>query len=469
MVLNFFNNKLKLLSCIKTLDFCLKEKILKKLQKKIFPLLKILQEIEKSSGQSFLVGGSVRDLYLKNANEIENTDLDIEVHNLELDCLQKILSKFGQPNLVGKQFGVIILTNLKKTNLDEKHYKSIKQVEWSVPRLDSKGRKPEVKINPFMGIKSALHRRDITINAMALDLNLFIKSFDQENILSFFKVEDPFDGLKDIENKIINPVCSKTFIQDPLRFYRVMQMVARFEFFASKKMNNICKKMDLSNVSKERITKEFEKMILKSSNPSLGLLWIDKIERLDELFPEIYQIKKSIYWSRNLKAFDSSFSKTLDLEKKLSFCFAVLFCGFNSNLISNFFNKLSFSTNIEKATIFISSQLANFNHNSSDLELKLLAFDLEKYLNLDTFLNLVDKLHLLNHQIIILVKQKIKKLGVLFKAEKPLVSGKDLLPFYSPGPEIGVNLKKAYKIQLKFELKDKNEILKKLFPDKNQF
>src|SRR5438445_13482845 len=112
----------------------------------------IVQQIHQHGGQSLLVGGAVRDLLLG----IEIKDLDIEVHKLSLADLETILRAHGPLSLVGKSFGVLRLHGL--------------DIDWSLPRADSSGRKPEVLINPHMSISQACRRRDLTINAMAIDL-----------------------------------------------------------------------------------------------------------------------------------------------------------------------------------------------------------------------------------------------------------------------------------------------------------
>ena len=54
------------------------------------------------------------------------------------------------------------------------------------------------------------------------------------------------------------------FTQDPLRFYRVVQFISRFEMRPDRTLENICKKMDIKKISIERIEAEFEKLMLAS-------------------------------------------------------------------------------------------------------------------------------------------------------------------------------------------------------------
>ena len=228
---------------------------------KIKPVLKAIIE---AGGTSYLVGGSVRDIVL----EFPAKDIDIEIHNISLEDLEKCLAKFGPVKLVGKQFGV-----LRSNGLD---------IDWSVPRKDSKGRKPTVVIDPDMGIKEACRRRDITINAMAIDLGKILQN--EVELL------DPFNGLDDIKSKTLHFVDEKLFYDDPLRFYRVVQFISRFEMQPDDALTNVCKKIDLEGVAKERIYEELKKLMLRSQRPSLGLRFIQKIDRLKEIMPELYDL-----------------------------------------------------------------------------------------------------------------------------------------------------------------------------------
>ena len=198
----------------------------------------ITSEKKRSSGmKTYLVGGAVRDLLLN----LSIKDVDIEVYNLQPEVVEKILRQFGPVSLVGKVFGVFRVHGL--------------DVDWSLPRADSPGRKPEVKIDPFMSYHNAFVRRDLTINAMGIDL-------------STSELIDPFNGVHDVKKKILRSPDTRFFIQDPLRFYRVMQFIGRFEMVPDEKLDTLCSRMDISDVSRERIEQEFKKLLLKSVRPS---------------------------------------------------------------------------------------------------------------------------------------------------------------------------------------------------------
>src|SRR5260370_21178450 len=91
---------------------------IKRIHRKIPLIHTIVQAIHKNNGKAFLVGGAVRDLIL----QLPVKDLDIEVHRLSAQKLEKILKKYGHVSLVGKAFGVYRLADL--------------DVDWSLPRKD---------------------------------------------------------------------------------------------------------------------------------------------------------------------------------------------------------------------------------------------------------------------------------------------------------------------------------------------
>ena len=192
--------------------------------------------------------------------DIPIKDLDIEVHGLALDDLEATLGQFGPIRLVGKSFGVLRIDGL--------------DIDWSLPRTDTAGRRPHVIINPYMQMNEALCRRDLTMNALAVDLKTY-------------KLTDPFGGVKDIKNHILRSPDIQFFTQDPLRFFRIMQFIGRFAMVPDHALDTVCSSMDLTGISRERIEGEFEKLFLKSQEPSLGIRWLYQINRLKEIIPEL--------------------------------------------------------------------------------------------------------------------------------------------------------------------------------------
>lgn len=206
-----------------------------------------------------LVGGCVRDELMG----IESTEWDMEVYGVEPERLRDILAEFGEVNAVGEAFTV---------------YKVGKDLDVSIPRRDRKtGRGHKAFIvegDPLMSFEEASSRRDFTINAILKD------SLTGE-------IVDPFNGREDIERKIIRHVSDDTFAEDSLRVMRAAQFAARLEFEIASETVELCKSFDVTDLPKERIWGELEKLLLKSRRPSIGLKWLYELGVVDQIFPEL--------------------------------------------------------------------------------------------------------------------------------------------------------------------------------------
>ena len=83
-----------------------------------------MQDIRDLGGQSFLVGGAVRDFLL---NQKIQKDLDVEVFGIRLPDLENLLTKAGKLSKVGKSFGVL------KLKLTDREYDfSLPRQEWKI-------------------------------------------------------------------------------------------------------------------------------------------------------------------------------------------------------------------------------------------------------------------------------------------------------------------------------------------------
>ncbi|HBS47852.1 TPA: polynucleotide adenylyltransferase [Candidatus Dependentiae bacterium] len=446
-------------------------------------LVSVLKTIYKEGGVAYLVGGSVRDLILNKPLK----DLDIEVHKLPLEDFQNVLEKFGFVKLVGKQFGVLRLENV--------------DVDWSIPRQDSKGRKPLVIFDPYMTLKDACKRRDLTINAMAIDLKFLTEKNAQEQI----EVLDPFEGFEDLKNKKLKAIDNVLFLDDPLRFFRVMQFVGRFEMEPDGELNEICKKIDLSEIARERIFEELCKLFLKSRRPSLGIRWLKKIGRLKEIMPEVFALvsvqqrsdhhPEGNVFEHTMQALDAAaMSDKYESEKeKLTMLFAALCHDFGkpiattedlrsighekigSEMVQPFMKRFTEDYEmikaVEKLVLYHLLPWEFVEQNSSLKAYKRLALKLSPQTNLRqlALLQMADSrgrnaksdLPLAGQEEIFeKFMQKAKEAFVENKPEVPVLHGRDLMDVISPGKEMGELLKKAYEIQIDEGIKDKEELKK---------
>lgn len=449
---------------------------------RILPQVRALSAL---GATSFLVGGCTRDLLIN----LSVSDFDIEVHGIDFEGLKSVLKKFGQVCCTGKSFLVI-----KTPDFD---------ADWSIPRTDGSGRKPIVCADKNLDIKTASARRDLNMNAISLDLNWLALNFATVlascqagkppiEVLSF---NDPFNGISDIKNKVLRAVDPNFFIQDPLRFFRVMQFISRFEMTTDEKLDQICASMEIDRqnqesqnyVSAERITEELRKMILKSRRPSLGLSWIAKVGRIEEFFPELAgqieagqesfdKLCRAIDCAGSVKICDSLENLIFkDETEKLILTLAALLANLNQEEAQNFLSRLKFSnqinSSIEKLIKYHSRPEKMISEGVGEGLYKELADKLFPETNLRQLAMLAlfigqgnqtfSGQAFLTDQYNEFVKNA-QVAGVLERPEQPVLSGTDLLGKIKPGPEMGALLKKAYKIQILQGIKSKAELLEKI-------
>ena len=216
-------------------------------------------------------GGYVRDIML---HRDYKQDIDIVVTGSGIDFARKVAEKLGEdiPVTFFKNFGTAMLK-----------YHGI-QVEFVGARRESyrkDSRKPIVEDGT---IEDDQNRRDFTINAMAIDLTRS----------GFGQLIDPFNGLSDLEKKIIRTPLEPdvTFSDDPLRMMRAIRFATQLGFsidpdcFQSIKRN--AERIHI--VSAERVTDELNLIIL-SPKPSVGFIMLYDAGLLELIFPEFCALK----------------------------------------------------------------------------------------------------------------------------------------------------------------------------------
>lgn len=436
-----------------------------------FPLQNIINALHSEGGVIYLVGGSVRDLFLKASIK----DLDIEVHKLSLQQLESILLRFGMVNAVGKSFGVLRLENLP--------------IDWSLPRIDEAGRKPHVKIDPWLDIKTAFERRDLTINAMGI------------NLISFEPV-DPFNGLDDLQKGVLRTPNPRFFIEDPLRFYRVMQFIGRFEMYPDLVLTKVCRLMDIAHVSKERIESEFKKLLLQSKKPSCAMRWLVDIGRIAEVLPELAAMQGVLQepdwhpegdvFEHTLQTIDAAASYDYSSQKeKLVILYACLCHDLGKVVTTKLIKgRLTAYEHAKQGVYYTKNLLKRITSNKLLIDgvCKLVNAHLYPFefvvgnagsgaykrlalkLSPDVTIVMLSKVALADKQgrniyrgVPLTIPQpqldmflkNAERAGVLTSIEMPILHGKDLMPEVEPGPRMGILVKKAYAIQLSEGIKDK--------------
>jgi tRNA nucleotidyltransferase (CCA-adding enzyme) len=253
-------------------------------------LEEIINFLKPYTKRAYLVGGALRDILMNKTP----TDFDIEIYDINPKKFEILMNKLGAKG-VGKSFFV---------------YK-YKNFDLSLPRTENKINKGhkgfEVKI--CQNEKEAVKRRDFTINSIMLNI------FTNE-ILDFY------GGQQDIKNRIIKHIDDEKFQEDSLRVLRAMQFASRLKFKIANKTIELCKNIDLYDLSRDRIYKEFEKMFT-SKYLYYGFYYFIKLniakkifnlEISPTLFCKLSKIYKTnphpsyfLYHLKNHKKFDFNF------------------------------------------------------------------------------------------------------------------------------------------------------------------
>lgn len=226
--------------------------------------LEFKDDVLRAGGDIYAVGGIVRDAIMGKQSD----DLDIVVRGVPYNELFQILSKYGKPTDTstekdeGKDFGATKFKSYNETFNKMLLDNGIRlEIDVMLPRKDAKD--PNAKghkgiksdVNPDYTIYDDLQRRDITINAIALDLG--------GNIITIGS------GEKDIEAGIVKAVSDDAFVEDPLRMLRAIRFAARFNYKIDDTTLNLIRDnayllADKAELPRERFLMEFEKMIGKS-------------------------------------------------------------------------------------------------------------------------------------------------------------------------------------------------------------
>lgn len=187
-------------------------------------------------GVSYLVGGAVRDLLLG----LEPKDMDYVV----VGATPEEMIAAGYRHVGAEQSFPVFLH--PETNN-----------EYALARAEKKvgpGYKGfEVYFDPNVTLEEDLMRRDLTINAMAIDLD--------------GQVVDPYGGLQDLHNKILRHT-SDAFKEDPVRVLRIARFAARYTDFTIHHdtkllMTEMVRKGELNHLTPERVWAEFEKGLME--------------------------------------------------------------------------------------------------------------------------------------------------------------------------------------------------------------
>ena len=222
--------------------------------------------------ETYVVGGFVRDILLNRKRDV--FDVDVVTVGSGIDLATKVAAslRLGLKVSVFHNFGTAMF---RFNDIDFEFVGARKE------SYRTESRKPVVEDGT---LEDDQKRRDFTINALAICLNN-----DR-----FGELLDPFDGIGDLENKILRtPLAPEiTFSDDPLRMMRAIRFATQLDFTIEAKtldaIETQCKRIEI--VSKERISDEINKIIL-SPKPSVGFKLLEKTGLLAIILPEVQKLK----------------------------------------------------------------------------------------------------------------------------------------------------------------------------------
>ena len=221
--------------------------------------------------ETYVIGGYVRDFLL---DREKPKDIDIVAVGSGIDLANKVaeLLPFNPKVQVFKNYGTAML-KFKDLEIEFVGARKESYVEHSRNPLVDRGT-----------LKDDQNRRDFTINAMAISLN---KS-------DYGALLDPFDGITDLEKKIIRTPLGPdiTFSDDPLRMMRAIRFSSQLHFkIDERSLDSITRNAKrIQIVSQERVVDELHK-ILMSDQPSIGLKLLQQTGLMRYILPELSDLK----------------------------------------------------------------------------------------------------------------------------------------------------------------------------------
>jgi tRNA nucleotidyltransferase (CCA-adding enzyme) len=237
------------------------------------PLLRLLQrasELAQEMGYAlYVVGGFVRDLLL----DKPNLDMDLVVEGDAIRLARRLGRSIGARTRSHKRFGTA------KIILDEQVAAlGIPSLDFATARMEfytHSAALPEVESS---SIKADLHRRDFTINTLAIRLD----SGHYAELLDFY------GGEQDLREGLVRALHSLSFIEDPTRIIRAARFEQRLGFrIESRTVELIDDALPmLGRVSGERIRHELY-LILEEPEPERALNRLSGLEVLQQIHPRL--------------------------------------------------------------------------------------------------------------------------------------------------------------------------------------
>ncbi|MDQ0254306.1 tRNA nucleotidyltransferase/poly(A) polymerase/CBS domain-containing protein [Evansella vedderi] len=229
-------------------NYNLNRELEEQLSDKVYSLLMLIRKESSNLGiKAYLVGGMVRDLFLKRSNQ----DMDVVVEGDGLKLAKHLQEKYGGQLRYHEKFGTAAWRHPSNIKVD---LISARTEFYNYP-----GALPEVEKST---IKEDLFRRDFTFNAMAISL-------DKEQ---FGTLLDFFHGYEDLLEGKLKILHNLSFVEDPTRILRAIRFESRLGFAMDSQTEGLAKQSanNLLTVSKSRIANELKRLFIEE-DPVYGV------------------------------------------------------------------------------------------------------------------------------------------------------------------------------------------------------
>ncbi len=224
----------------------------------------IIDTLKKAGFEAYAVGGSVRDLLM--GRPTHGWDFATSA------APEQILAIFPGISFYDNQFGTV---GIKIKDKKQQDTEDVYEVTTFRSEKGYKDHRHPDTIAWGKTLKEDLSRRDFTINAIAYDGKTIV---------------DPYDGQKDIKNKLIRAVGEpdKRFGEDALRLMRAVRIATQLEFATEAKTLDAIKKNAhlITTISQERIRDELLR-ILGATHPDEGIMLLRDAGLLAIILPEL--------------------------------------------------------------------------------------------------------------------------------------------------------------------------------------
>ena len=235
------------------------------------PVMRLVGDAADGLGREcYVVGGYVRDIFL----ERPGNDMDFVTVGSGIEVARAVARRLG------KRVHLSVFRTYGTAQVKTRQW----ELEFVGARRESYHRESRNPIVEDGTLDDDQRRRDFTINAMAICLNK-----DR-----FGELLDPFDGIGDMERRIIRTPLDPdiTFSDDPLRMMRAVRFATQLDFDIYPETFEAIRRNAgrIRIITRERIAEELMK-IMRSPQPSRGWMMLDRCGLLPLIFPELAALK----------------------------------------------------------------------------------------------------------------------------------------------------------------------------------